>query len=118
MEKALNKYIPDKDIIKSMCVQNKKLIKEINILEEEHITKNNLINTLKNKINALLIYKDILEEIKGEDEADTKAIARNIEYVKRLRNDYDIVCKSRSRLKQDVKVLTDKIIQLKIKLNS
>ena len=118
MEKALNKYIPDKDIIKSMCVQNKKLIKEINILESIVQEKENRILKLKRKVAVLEPYKEILSELKAGEPKDSKAVARNIGYVSKLWETNKKTMDSYNTLKRKYDRVIEAMVQLQIKINS
>ena len=118
MAKSLNKYIPDKDIIKSLCVQNKKLITEIGILEKCLANKDLRINQLKNHIGTLQPYRLIFEELKGEDKKDTKDVARNIGYVSRLMYTHTQTVAVYVALKKERDKLKEELIQLQIKTNS
>lgn len=125
MTESLNKYIPDKDIIKSMCVQNKKLITEIHILDNVIINKdlrilqlNKQINQLKKRIKILHPYKRIFEELKGEGNKDIKNVARNIGYVSKLIHSLTHIESSYETLRKERDKIQEELIQLQIKINS
>ena len=118
MAKALNKYIPDKRIIKSLCIQNKNLIKEISILESIAQEKENSILRLKKKVTVLEPYKEIFSELKAGESKDSKAVARNIGYVSKLwetnkktMDSYNTLIKKYDRVMEDM-------VQLQIKSNT
>lgn len=118
MTESLNKYIPDKDIIKSLCIQNKNLIKEISILESIVQEKDNSILRLKRRVAVLEPYKEIFSELKAGESKDSKAVARNIEYVSKLwetnkktMDSYNTLIKKYDRVMEDM-------IQLQIKSNT
>lgn len=118
MAKALNKYIPDKRIIKSLCIQNKNLIKEINILESIAQEKENSILRLKRKVTVLEPYKEILSELKAGESKDSKAVARNIGYVSKLWETNKKTMDSYNTLKKKYDRVMEAMVQLQIKINS
>jgi len=118
MAKALNKYIPDKRIIKSLCIQNKNLIKEISILENIVQEKENNILRLKRKVAVLEPYKEILSELKAGESKDSKAVARNIEYVSKLWETNKKTMDSYNTLKKKYDRVMEAMVQLQIKSNT
>lgn len=118
MAKALNKYIPDKRIIKSLCIQNKNLIKEISTLESIIQEKENSILRLKRKVAVLEPYKKIFSELKAGESKDSNAVARNIEYVSKLWETNKKTMDSYNALKRKYDRVIEDMVQLQIKLNS
>lgn len=118
MAKALNKYIPDKRIIKSLCIQNKNLIKEISTLESIIQEKENSILRLKRKVAVLEPYKEIFSELKAGESKDSNAVARNIEYVSKLWETNKKTMDSYNALKRKYDRVIEDMVQLQIKLNS
>ena len=118
MAKALNKYIPDKGIIKSLCIQNKNLIKEISTLERIVQEKENSILRLKRKVTVLEPYKEILSELKAGESKDSKAVARNIGYVSKLWETNKKTMDSYNTLKRKYDRVIEAMVQLQIKSNT
>lgn len=112
---ALNNYISDASLIKSLCKHNKMHIQEIDRLQTLNAELEELIGELKNRLERLEEIETLIEKLEEENKYTDKELLAGIrkqDYVKTIHNEFLKTQRNLSKLRKEHARLMVRFINL------
>lgn len=114
---ALNNYISNESLIKSLCLQNKKHIAEIDRLQKLNQQLEELVVELRNKLENLEELEIVFETIEKNTEYSDKemtAAVRKLDYIKTIKKQNKRTLHNYIRMKKNYTRLLERCVKLEL----